>query len=206
MYKPIFELLLKFTLEIQSYSKTSKNFFLVKMSRVFSSQCDGKNPKDSKTIHAPGRIFYVNRIPQSGPRVLKDPPLEVARLLIRRGLSALHNQNSRAVKLWKCLTGHDDWRFLKLPTITLEDCYTLKNVIYLIFDDKNYNLIYVGQTIQKLEKRISDHVRNMKFLQRFGAFEEKAHKSLIAYRMAVYGIHDVHVLPWFCFTKLISPK
>ena len=71
----------------------------------------------------------------------------------------------------------------------------MKNLIYIIFDDKNYRLIYVGQTIQTLEKRISDHVRNMKFLQRFGAFEEKSHKSLIAYRMAVCGTHDVHVLP-----------
>ena len=90
--------------------------------------------------------------------------------------------------------------------MSTEECCKVKNLIYLIFDESRHSTIYVGQTIQKLEKRISDHVRNMKFLQRFGAFEEKAHKSLIAYRMAVYGIHDVHVLPWFCFTKLISPQ
>ena len=82
-----------------------------------------------------------------------------------------------------------------MPNIPLAECYKLKNIIYIIFDDKNYKLIYVGQTIQTLEKRISDHIRNMKFLQRFGSFEEKSHKSLIAYRMAVYGTQDVHVLP-----------
>ena len=165
------------------------------MSRIFSSQCDLKSPKDSTTVHTPGRIFDITKIPRNGPTVLKDPPLETARLLIRRGLSALNNENSRAIKLWKCLTGLDEWRFLKLPNIPLAECYKLKNIIYIIFDDKNYKLIYVGQTIQTLEKRISDHIRNMKFLQRFGSFEEKSHKSLIAYRMAVYGTQDVHVLP-----------
>ena len=165
------------------------------MSRISSSQCDFKSPNDSTTVHTPGRIFDITKIPRSGPAVLKDPPLKTARLLIQRGLSALNNEHSRATKIWKCLTGLDEWRFLKLPNIPLAECYKLKNLIYIIFDDKNYRLIYVGQTIQTLEKRISDHVRNMKFLQRFGAFEEKSHKSLIAYRMAVCGTHDVHVLP-----------
>ena len=137
------------------------------MPRDFSSQCDFKNPKDSTTIYAPGRIFDVTKLPQNGPAVLKDPPLKVARLLIQRGLSALHNENSRAVKLWKCLTGFDDWRLTRVPCIPLTKCCTLKNLIYIIFDDKRYGIIYVGQTIQKLEKRISDHVRNMKDLHRF---------------------------------------
>ena len=51
------------------------------MSRGFSSQCDLKNPKDSTTIYAPGRILDVTKIPRNGPAILKDPPLKVARLL-----------------------------------------------------------------------------------------------------------------------------
>ena len=158
------------------------------MSRGFSSQCDFKNPKDSTTFYAPGRIFDVTKIPRYGSAILKDPPLKVARLLIQRGLSALHNENST-----------------RLPNIPLKECCTLKNLIYIIFDDKRYSVIYVGQTIQKLEKRISDHIRNMKHLQRFGSFDDKSHKSLITYKMAVNGIHGIHVLPWFCFEKSIKP-
>ena len=175
------------------------------MSRGFSSQCELKNPKDSTTMYAPGRIFDMTKIPQNGPAILKDPPLKVARLLIERGLSALHKENSRALKLWRCLTGFDDWRLTRLPKIPLLECCTLRNLIYIIFDDKRYSVIYVGQTIQKLEKRISDHIRNMKHLQRFGSFEDKSHKSLITYKMAVHGIDGIHVLPWFCFENLIKP-
>ena len=175
------------------------------MSRVFSSLCDLNRQRDSTTLHASGRIFDVTKIARSGPAVLKEPPLETARLLIRRGLSALHDENSRALKLWKCLTGHDEWRFTKRPHTPLAECYTLRNLIYIIFNDKNYGFIYDGQTIKMLEKRISDHVRNMKYLERFGSFEEKSHKSLIAYRMAVCGIQGIHVLPWFCLEKLIKP-
>ena len=82
----------------------------------------------------------------------------------------------------------------------------MRNLIYLIFDEKRYRTIYIGQTTQTLEKRIRDHIRKMKFLQRYGTFDNKTHKSLIAYRMAVSGIRDVHVLPWFYFGNLIKPN
>ena len=71
----------------------------------------------------------------------------------------------------------------------------MKNVIYLIFDLKIRNIRYVGQTCQRLEKRISDHIRNMKFLQRFGTFKEGTHKSLLSFRLAVNGVKHLCVIP-----------
>ena len=176
------------------------------MPRIFSSQCDLSCPGDTATIYAPGRIFDSTKIPRDGPTVLQDPPLKAARFVIRKGLSALNSKNSRAVKLWKRLTGHDEWRFTKLPTMSVEDCCIMKNLIYLIFDTERHRITYVGQTTQTLEKRISDHIRKMKFLQNYGSFDNKSHKSLIAYRMAVNGIQHIHVLPWFHFGNLIKPS
>ena len=89
--------------------------------------------------------------------------------------------------------------------MTIEDCYKLKYVIYVIFDKHKYNFIYTGQTIQTLEKRISAHLQKMIFLQRYGSFEKNSHISLIAFRMAVYGVENGHVLPWLCFEKFIQP-
>ena len=78
-------------------------------------------------------------------------------------------------------------------------------MIYVILDLKRYRTLYVGQTIQRLDKRISDHIRNMQYLQRFGAYKPGCHKSLITYRLAVKGIHDICVLPWLCFRENLKP-
>ena len=58
-----------------------------------------------------------------------------------------------------------------------------------------WRIIYVGQTMNALEKRISDHIRNVKFIQEFGSFKQRAHKSLITYRLAVNGIQHTLVVP-----------
>ena len=70
-----------------------------------------------------------------------------------------------------------------------------KFMIYVILHTKTYNIIYVGQTIQPLEKRISRHIETAKILQKFHTFKEQSHKSLIAYRLAVTGIENIRVLP-----------
>ena len=68
-------------------------------------------------------------------------------------------------------------------------------MIYVILHTKTDNKVYVGQTIQPLEKRISRHIETAKFLQKFHTFKEKSHKSLIAYRIAVTGVSNIRVLP-----------
>ena len=60
------------------------------------------------TRYASERIFDFRKIARAGPAVLKDDPLPTARLLIKRGLTALYNGNTRARKIWRCITGHDD--------------------------------------------------------------------------------------------------
>ena len=82
----------------------------------------------------------------------------------------------------------------------------MKNVIYLIFDLKIRNLRYIGQTTQRLEKRISDHIRNMKLLQRFGSFKEGTHKSLLSFRLAVHGVQNLCVIPYLNFEDMIDPE
>ena len=47
----------------------------------------------------------------------------------------------------------------------------------LILDLKKHNIRYTGQTTQRLEKRTSDHIRNMKYLKRYGAFEKGTQKA-----------------------------
>ena len=44
----------------------------------------------------------------------------------------------------------------------------------------------------------------MKYLQRYGSFEKGTHKSLLSYRLAVNGIHDLCVIPWLHFESLIN--
>ena len=39
--------------------------------------------------YAPEKIFLMTKIARTGPKLLKEQPLPVARLLISRGLSAL---------------------------------------------------------------------------------------------------------------------
>jgi hypothetical protein len=78
-------------------------------------------------------------------------------------------------------------------------------VIYLILDLKKRNIRYIGQTTQRLDKRISDHIRNMKFLQSFGSFKKGTHKSLLSYRLAVNGVHNLCAIPWLCFESMIDP-
>ena len=62
------------------------------------------------------------------------------------------------------------------------------------------------QPSQRSEKRISDHIRNMKVLQRFGTFKEDTHKSLLSYRLAVNGVQNLCDIPRLNFDPMIDPK
>ena len=64
-------------------------------------------------------------------------------------------------------------------------------MIYVIMHKKLHHIIYVGQKAQELEKQISAHVYNIKYLQRHRSFKENSHKSLIALKLAIYGLSDV---------------
>ena len=102
------------------------------------------------------------------------------------------------------MTGYEKWRTKQFPALTAEDGYALQNVIYVIYDRKVVGTIHVGQTSQRLDKRISDHVRKMKYLQKYREFGKKSHKSRIAYRLAVDGTENAGVVPWICFDELID--
>ena len=56
-------------------------------------------------------------------------------------------------------------------------------MIYVIMNTKINNIIYVGHTAQKLDKRISAHICNVKYLQRHQSFKENRHKSVITPRL-----------------------
>ena len=64
---------------------------------------------DSTTArYASERIFDFRKIARTGPAVLQDDALPTARLLIKRGLTALKQRNRRVMKIWKRITGLDD--------------------------------------------------------------------------------------------------
>ena len=64
---------------------------------------------DSTTArYASERIFDFRKIARTGPAVLQDDALPTARLLIKRGLTALRQRNRRVMKIWKRITGLDD--------------------------------------------------------------------------------------------------
>ena len=77
-------------------------------------------------------------------------------------------------------------------------------MIYVIMHRKLHHIIYVGQTAQELEKRISAHVQNIKYLQRHRSFKENSHKCLISLKLAIHGLSDVCVLPQLHFKDKIN--
>ena len=75
------------------------------MPRNLSAQCDLGDPGSMMTMYAPGRIFDITKIPRDRPLILREPPLQTAKLIIKKGLLALRNKNPRVLKIWKHLTG-----------------------------------------------------------------------------------------------------
>ena len=75
------------------------------MPRNLSVQVDLGEPGSMMTMYAPGRIFDTSKIPRDGPLILREAPLQMARVIIKKGLLALKNKNPRVLKIWKHLTG-----------------------------------------------------------------------------------------------------
>ena len=137
------------------------NFYLAQMSEKDPLQCDLLLPGSESSRFACEKIFDLSKIARDGRYYLKEKPLPTARLLIRRGISAIKDKIPRVARIWRILTGFDDWRQNTLPELSEEECEASEYMIYVILDLKRYRTLYVGQTIQRLDKRISDHIRNM---------------------------------------------
>ena len=124
-----------------------------------------------------------------------EKPLIVARQAITKGILDLKHKTGRVHKIWRIRTGKDDWWHTTLPKLTIDTILKLQNIVYVILDVKTINILYVGHTTQRMEKRISDHIRNALYLQKYKGQETGGHKSLIAYRIAVHGTKNIRVLP-----------
>ena len=79
------------------------------MPRRYSAQQDLCSPGSTTTKYAPRRqLFDPTQIPRSGPRLIKEEPLQLARSLISKGLHALKTKSEkRVLDLWQYSTGLD---------------------------------------------------------------------------------------------------
>ena len=82
------------------------------------------------------------------------------------------------------------------------DAYSCSKIVYILgFSDIVPNhkfMTYIGITEKKFELRLARHIRNAKFLQNCRCFSTKEHKSLIAFRIAQYGIDNFFAFPFLC--------
>ena len=77
------------------------------MRRARSSQKDLKQPGAEKTPYAPRNIFNLSHIARDGPNRMKGKPLQIARLLIKRGIAAIECRKDRIYDIWEILTVFD---------------------------------------------------------------------------------------------------
>ena len=180
-----------------------KVYFIIAFGKMVKKKLVG-TPNKTGSRFAPRPIFDYSKIPNTGIKICGDQPLPAARKMITRGLNAVKERNTIMMRLWRRLTGLDTWRWSVLPTLNEEDCFQLRNTIYLILDLKKPSIRYIGHTTQRLDKRLSDHIRNMKFLQRYGEFEKDTHKSLLSYRLSVNGVYNLCAIPWLHFETMID--
>ena len=74
------------------------------MRRARSSQKDLKQPGAEKTPYTPKDIFILSRIARDGPNRIKGKPLQIARLLIKRGIAAIECGKDRICDIWEIIT------------------------------------------------------------------------------------------------------
>ena len=82
----------------------------------------------------PHHLFDMRKIANGWPELLKEEPLHRARKMICQGIADLKEPNTRASRLWKQITGFEQWRTKYFPTLTAEDCDALQYIIYVIYD------------------------------------------------------------------------
>ena len=79
------------------------------MPRRINAQQSLPDANCATTRYAPKKtLFNPAHIPRAGPLILKEPPLQTARVLITRGIKAIQQNSERRISnIWKTPTGLD---------------------------------------------------------------------------------------------------
>ena len=128
------------------------------MPRPYSAQQDLCPPGSTTTKYTPRRLLFDStHIPRSGPQLLKEEPLLLARSLITKVLHALETKSEKRVTdLWRYTTGLDTQRRQTLPSFTDMAIHTCKFMIYIFLKTLThiiYNILRPNNpTIRKENK------------------------------------------------------
>ena len=164
-------------------------------------QRDLHRPRIAFSPHSPRKLFNFALIPSKRNSLMLTKPLEAVQTIIFNNTRSLFNTKNSYLQKLIDVNLPPKFRHLKYTDFPA-DAYLRSKIVYILgFSDivpKHKFMTYVGITEKKFEIRLARHIRNAKLLQNCRCYSSKEHKSLIAFRIAQYGIDNFFAFPFLC--------